>query len=100
MKLLPLEFISGDGGFSTCPHHFKQVKRNCKAAIYERQSPNSNTKFWEVFKIHVLPKNTRIFQKILDDDEEQYPSNGKFGISSWCVTTLERANQRFEEISN
>jgi hypothetical protein len=102
MKTLQTEFISGDGGFSANPLTYKQLARNQNYAIYER-SRDGEVKDYEVFKIRILPKGHKIFAKILEDDEEQYPSTGQFGVSAWSFGGkfgLERAMNRYKSLNN
>jgi hypothetical protein len=97
MKTLETTFVSGVGGFSQNPLTYTQVIRNDKAAVYER-SWNGKPKDYEVFEIQVLPKGHQIFQQVLEDDEERYPSTGKFGFSAWSYGNKYGAMRRYQEI--
>ena len=97
MIKLETEFISGDGGFSSNPRTYKQVKRTDKAAMYER-SVNGMVTDYEVFPITVKPKGTVIFSTTLEDDVESYPSTGQFGFKAWACSTRERAEKRYNQI--
>lgn len=98
MKLLEREFVSGDGGYSAEPLVYTQVIRSDKAAVYKR-SRNGKIREFEVFKIKVLPKGTKIFSQTLEDDEERYPSNGDFGKTAWSCLLEKRAMERFHELN-
>lgn len=98
MKKLEKEFISGAGGFSINPLTYRQVKRNDVAAVYERLL-DGRTKDYEVFKIKVLKKGTQIFEKIVEEDEEHYPSTNEFGRIAWSFGNLEAALNTFEELT-
>jgi len=90
-------FVSGDGGFSSEPQTYTQLKRTNKAAIYQ-VSRNNKIRGFEVFLIKIRPKGTQTFQKTAEDDEEKYPSTGTFGKSAWFTSTLDRAEARFKEL--
>lgn len=95
MKMLETSFVSGDGGFAADVLNYQQVIRSDKAAVYCR-SRNNLIKDYEVFKIRIFPKGHKIFQQILEDDEERYPSTGQFGISAWSYRNKTAAIQHFE----
>lgn len=97
MIKLETTFVSGAGGFSSEPLTYKQVKRNEKAAIYER-SRNEIIKDYEVFLIKISPKGKQIFDTVLEDDTENYPSTNQFGHSAWSCLTLKAATDRFNRI--
>lgn len=96
---LEKEFKSGVGGFSANPLTYTQLKRNEKAAVYMR-SQNEMPYDYEVFLIKVKPKGTKIFQKILEDDEECYPSCSQWGRTAWSFTNVGLAMIRFHEITH
>lgn len=99
MITLEKHFTSGEGGFSTSPRIYEQVKRNERAAIYRRSVKNTgDLEGFEVFRIKIEPKGKRIFKKVLEDDIEHYPSVGEFGKCAWFVMTLERAEEIFQSI--
>jgi len=102
MVTLEKEFVSGDGGFSTDPLTYKQVKRTETVAIYER-SRDGQVKDYEVFIIRVDPKGkVQKFPngsvKVLEDDIEKYPSSGVFGFTAWSIGSLKGAEYRFDEL--
>lgn len=97
MITLKTEFISGDGGFSSDPLTYKQVKRTQSIALYER-SRNGKTMDYEVFIIKIDKKGKQIFDKTLEDDREKYPSNNCFGFSAWSFGNLQSAEKRFDAL--
>ena len=64
-------------------HHFKRIKKNAKAAIYERSYQN-RIYAYEVFKIE---KNC------------EYPTFIQFGKSAWLCSSLERAKEIYKKIT-
>jgi len=96
---LEKEFKSGDGGFSANPLTYTQLKRNEKAAVYMRSRDGKPFDF-EVFLIKIKKKGTQIFQKILEDDTECYPSSSQFGRIAWSVSSQGLAMCRFQELTN
>lgn len=99
MKQLEKTFISGEAGYSANPRTYRQVRRNDKVAIYER-SFGGRIEGFEVFKIKILKQGTRVFNKITEEDEEQYAHTTSFGQSAWFVVSLDRANELFEKIGD
>lgn len=96
---LEKEFVSGAGGFSDNPLTYTQLKRNEKAAVYMR-SRDGKPYDYETFLIKVKPKGTRIFQKVLADDEECYPSCSQFGRIAWSYSNIGMAMLRFHELTH
>ena len=92
-------FVSGDGGFSANPLTYTQLKRNEKAAVYMR-SRDGKPYDYETFLIKIKPKGTRIFQKVLEDDEECYPSTSQWGRIAWSFTSVGMAMHRFHELTH
>lgn len=86
MKTLPIEFKDGSGGYSAAPLTYKQVRREGHIAIYQRFYADGRPKDYELIIIKVLPKGHRIFQKVLEDDEEQYPSTSAWGKRGWSCS--------------
>lgn len=95
---LETQFVSGDGGFSSNPLTYTQLKRNEKAAVYMR-SRNGIPYDYETFMVKVKPKGTRIFQKILEDDTECYPSSSQWGRVAWSFTQIGLAMAKFHDLS-
>lgn len=96
---LQKEFVSGVGGFSDNPLKYTQLKRNEKVAVYMR-SQNGKPRDYETFLIKIKKKGTRIFQKILEDDEECYPSCSQFGHIAWSYSNVGMAMLRFHELTH
>lgn len=96
---LEKEFVSGAGGFSDKPLTYTQLKRNEKVAVYMR-SRDGKPYDYETFLIKVKPKGTRIFQKVLEDDEECYPSCSQFGRIAWSYGNVGMAMLRFHELTH
>lgn len=89
MITLPIEFKSGEGGFSTDPLTYKQIKRDGNLALYER-SREGKVYDYELIIITVVPKGTvQKFPngviKTIEDDTEHYPSTGSFGKKAWAL---------------
>ena len=54
--------------------------------------------YYEVFKITIRPE-----EEILGGHypvRETFPSNSDFGITSWCITDLDRALARFDDLES
>lgn len=98
MITLEKTFVSGDGGFSADPLTYTQLNRTATAAVYER-SRNGKVMDYEVFKIKILAKGTKVFQNITEDDQEKYPGASQFGISAWCCISKAIAMARYVELS-
>lgn len=102
MITLETEFKSGEGGFSTDPLTYKQIKRNGNLALYER-SREGKAYDYELILITVVPKGTvQKFPngviKVIEDDTEHYPSTGAFGKKAWALGfNRESAEKYFEE---
>ncbi len=84
MIALEQTFKSGAGGFANAQRTFTQLARNEKFAVYER-SFDGKVEGHEVFAISILKKGTQVFDKVVEDDMERYPSNNTFGKSAWCI---------------
>jgi len=98
MKQLETQFVSGEGGFSIDPLTYTQIVRSDKAAIYSR-SRDGRIKDYEVIKIRVLKKGTKIFQKVLEDDEEQYATTSLWGKFGWSFGNLTSAQNKYDELN-
>lgn len=99
MIKLETDFVSGDGGFSSNPLTYKQIIRNDHFAMYER-SRDGKISDYEVFKITISKKGTNIFNTILEDDTERYPSTEKFGKSAWSIKSYNKAMDKFNTLTN
>ena len=98
MITLEKSFVSGVGGYSAAPHTFTQIKRTDKYAMYHRTRQDGRHFTYEVFKIQIKPKGTRIFQVVLEDDTEQYPSNSAFGHTAWEYRHLQWAETAYNNL--
>jgi len=99
MIKLEVRFMSGDGGFSANPLIYTQLKRTDKVAIYQRSKQNGIPYDYEVFLIKVKPKGTVIFNKVVQDDTEQYPSTAQFGRVAWAFNDIGLAMAKFHELT-
>lgn len=84
------------------------VERNAKAAIYEQFCPEAGRVVgYETFKI-VTVKPSTIMQKhgvnagkwYQYPETEKFPGNEDFGKIAWAYHTLERATEKYQELSN
>ena len=102
MITLATEFKSGEGGFSTDPLTYKQIKRNGNLALYER-SREGKVYDYEMIVITVVPKGTvqkfpNGVTKVIEDDTEHYPSTGAFGKKAWALGfNRDTAEKYFDE---
>lgn len=99
MIQLEKKFVSGVGGFSSDPLTYTQIKRNEKVAVYER-SRDGKPYDYETFLIKVKPKGFKIFNKVLEDDQECYPSCSQFGRIAWSYGNIGMAMHRFHELTH
>ena len=74
---------------------FTQLKKEGTNYIYARTREDGSVFGYEVFCAHVIKKGTACFQKVYEDDEEQYPGAAVFGKSAWFCETMEMAEKRF-----
>ena len=72
----------------------KQLYRTETTAVYERSDG-----YYEVFIIKIGKPQQTAFGLSIDDYYERYPSNRDFGKSAWTCMTLERAIEKYGEIS-
>ena len=98
MKLLEKTFVSGEGGYSSDPLTYILVDRTKDTAVYQRLQ-NGKIKDYEVFNIKILAKGTKIFSKIIEEDEERYPATSQFGFSAWSYNNKLAALHRFKELN-
>ena len=97
IKTLDTTFQANYNGTGTST--FTQIKRNDKVAIYVRQWEDGH-KVWEVFTIKTLKAGAQIFNQTLSEDTEMYPGTSAFGRSAWSCNSLERAEYRFDVLTN
>jgi len=98
MIQLEAQFTSGVDGFSANPLTYTQLARTQRAAIYER-SRDGKPKDYEVFIIKVDLKGKQIFQQVLEDDRERYPTASQFGFIAWSFNNKDVAFERFKELN-
>ncbi len=98
------QFVSGAGGFTGKDRlTYTQLKRNEKAAVYER-SRDGKPYDYEAFLIKIkkagvykLPKGKT---QTLVEDTEQYPSSSQFGFVAWSYGNVGMAMHRFHELTH
>jgi len=98
MIKLETTFVSGEGGYSADPLTYTQLARTETTAIYER-SRNGKRFDYEVFRIRILPKGTKIFKIITEDDQEKYPGTSQFGLIAWSFNHRTHAMKRYEKLT-
>lgn len=101
IKLPEQKRWTGDGWGSN-PRLLVQVKRSEKNAIYKvTEERTGKVTGYEVFRIKIDPKGKRIFDIVLEEDTEKYPtSETNFGKSAWAVPNLATAETYFERLEN
>ncbi len=88
MKILPLEFVKR--GFL-----HKQLKRHKNVALYSRQK--GSFLHYEVIKVQ---KHEAYFMMGVEiPAAENFPSCDQWGELGWTMLTLEKAEEKFREIS-
>ena len=85
VKELPLKF---EGRGEVKGYSFQQVKCNEFAYIYEVLATNGS-KWYEVFTMRVNDLYGNV----------SYPGSRQFGITAWTCKTLEKAEKRYQVIS-
>ena len=93
-KILATEF---KGRASQKEFNFKQLKREGMIAIYEKVSPDSTHYETIVIQKHdgrTMPGNVEV------PPSEFYPGENTWGLSGWTHQTLERAEEKFNELIN
>jgi hypothetical protein len=98
MIILPLEFKDGSGGYSAAPLTYKQVARKGNIAVYQRFYDDGKPKDFETIVVKILPKGTKIFDKITEDDEEKYPGTATWGRLAWSFGNQSAAVSKMEEM--
>lgn len=97
MKSLENQFVAN---YDKCGNNtFTCVKRNDKAAIYERTSPDGGFPMYEVFAIKTVKAGTKLPDgNEVKESYEKYPTKNAFGKWAWCTTSVDRANKHFDRI--
>lgn len=89
---------TGDGWASN-PRLLTQLKRSQHNALYQVAEEKTNTiTGFEVFKIRILPKGTKIFDTVTQDDEEKYPTAEQFGRTAWFAGDLAQAEMIYNRL--
>lgn len=83
MKQLEIEF---DGTGEVKGFHFKQIRANDYAYLYEVTFVETDKKHYEVFKKVI---NTQF-------DNISYPKSKSFGLWAWTIMSFEKALEKFE----
>ena len=99
MKTLPEQYA---GRGSVNGYHFKLVERNECAAIYSQSRvpnlpPNGKACAYEVILIRV--RQSEQTPRFHSEAGEYFPSDEHWGSSAWTCHTLERAREKFAEVS-
>lgn len=92
MKPLATEFTQK--GYS-----LKQLRREGDLAIFERRSPRGALGF-EVIRVRQYPDYEIGQPPVLVPAHEAYPSDSAFGKHGWSMNTLDRAEEKFDELKN
>jgi hypothetical protein len=78
---------------------FTQIRREAKVAMYQRSWPNGAIKSYEVFIIKTVEKGTPLPNgKKVEETYESYPGSASFGKTAFDCKTLDRAEERFDEL--
>lgn len=83
MKTIPNQF-TGDNN-----DNFVQVKKNEKAALYRRSTPEGSFVSFEVFALLLNPSG-----------DEVYPNQAAMSKWAWCPISEDRANKMFDDITS
>lgn len=94
-------FTSGVAGYGANPRTFNQLKRNRLFAIYERKDSEGKIDCYEVIRIGLIKKGTKIpqFNKIYTDDQETYPGSNSWGTNGFSCNSLKFAEKKFAQLS-
>ena len=92
---------TGDGFGDINARILNQLKRNDKAALYQRIVEKSGkSEGYEVFSISMRHKGDALPGGMVEaEDREVYPSAGSFGRTAWHHWNLKVAETRFEELT-
>lgn len=98
IKLPEQKRWSGDGWGSN-PRLLVQIKRSEKNAIYKvTEEKTGKVTGYEVFKIKIDPKGKQVFDAVLEEDTEKYPTANNFGKSAWTLPNLATAELFFDRL--
>lgn len=71
------------------------VERTDNICLYKRSDGA-----YEVFYPNIIKKGTTVFNKTYDEDTECYASTSDFGVTAWCFSRLEYAQERYIALKN
>ena len=81
--------------------NFKQIDANKQAFLYSRWEDGGNISF-EVFLRKLTPMcidfDNRIYSEV--DFKELYPKSKDFGVWAWSYMSLEKAEDKFQQLTN
>lgn len=98
IELLKEKRWTGDG-WAGDPRLLTQVKRSQHNALYQvAEEKTGRVTGFEVFKIRVLPKGTKVFDTVTADDEEKYPTAEQFGRTAWFAGSLVQAERIYNKL--
>jgi hypothetical protein len=98
MKPKELDFEIRKNGYL-----YRQLRRGDKAFIYEQiDEESARTVGHEVFKRKVQRAQDVVLggKEISYESKERFPGNNDFGSWAWAFRTLERAEEKFNELEH
>lgn len=83
-------------------YKFTQLHKSENAFLYSVTNLEHDTIHYEVFKRVVSPESNVVIggKTIHYTKHEVYPSINQFGVTAWCVVNIDRAKEKFTELSN
>lgn len=95
---LPYQF---DGKGEVKGFKFERINFSEHAFMYKRVDNDMNTHY-EVFKRKLAPICIDFENRIYSDIyfKEVYPKSKDFGVWAWCFTDIDKARDKFKELSN
>lgn len=74
---------------------FRRIKETDNSYIYEVTHPEALNPHYEVFRKKAVPICLDFVAKVYSETEfkEVYPKSNAFGVSAWCVTSIEEAEK-------
>lgn len=98
---LPKEKRWTGDGWASNPRLLTQVKRSQHNAIYQvAEEKTGRVTGFEVFKIRILPKGTKVFDTVTVDDEEKYPTAEQFGRTAWSANSMPQAELIYKRLES
>ena len=98
MITLKTKFETARGYGGAVQLEYTQVKRCGDVCLYQR-TKNGNFVDYEVIKPTIVKAGTQIFNEIVTEDYEKYPSSELWGLNGFTYTNIIPANKRFMELS-